>query len=372
MGTFIGILLIELKLFGLSLRTPILSFIFFDARLIAKTIPVLGLSLIYGLLFLEDLDGFYKVNILTFTLITFGAWVMLMLSFSKIYSRPLVLKIIKLSPIFFLILIIFQIFNLGFWVGLFAEEGLVFYPRSSGLSSEPSFFSNMIFYFFILYFCFCIKNKYLIGFVFILLFLSTMSATLVVYFGLLFFVFGFFKLKIGRLKVTPKIVIFAVLISLIVLERFFYVVSQESLSHLSLDLTGSWREVSLYAAIYGSNFIGPFSGGIDWSENLSLGQRLISNGNDVREWIVWPWSIFSMLLCELGVLPSLIILAYLGHHLNVIWYRDIARRSTIKWYTLSVVIGLFFAPKWCVYFFFFPLLNAGKSQTNSNVECQNN
>jgi hypothetical protein len=372
MGTFIGILLIELKLFGLSLRTPILSFIFFDARLIAKMIPVLGLTFIYGLFFFEDLDGFSKVNVLTFTLIIFGTWVMIILSFSKIYSRPMVLNIIKFSPIFFFTLVVFQFLNLGFWVGLFSQEYLVFYPRSSGLSSEPSFFSNMLFYFFILFFSFCKKNRYLIGLVFLLLFLSTMSTTLVAYFGLLCFVFGVFKLKIGRFKVTPQVVIFAVLLSLICVERLFYFISQESLSHLSLDLTGSWREVSLYAAIYGSNFIGPFSGGIDWSESLSVGQRFLSNGNDVREWIVWPWSIFSMLLCEIGVLPSLILLAYLGHHLNRVWYRDIARRSTLKWYTLSVVIGLFFAPKWCVYFFFFPLLNLGNSKLNSNVECQNN
>lgn len=371
MGTFIGILLIELKLFGVALRAPVISFLLFDARIIAKIFPIFGILILYGWYFIDGINGFSKVNILTFIVIIFGAWVMLTLSFSKIYSRNTVLGIVKFSPIFFLTLVILQLMGFAVWVDYFSEEGLVIYPRSSGLSSEPSFFSNMLFYFFLLYFCFCKKNKFIIGFLFILLFLSTFSVTLVVYTIFMLFVFGLFKLRFGRINITPNIVLVTVFISLIFVERLLFLAFQESISHFTFNIAGSWREISIYSAIYGSDMIGPFNGGTDWADTLIEGQRFLSDDNNIKTWVVWPWSMLSMLLCEIGVIPTLGFIAFIGHRLNTIWCGRVVSQRVVKWYTLSTVIGIFLAPKWCVYFFFFPLLNA-ESSIIKNAKCKNN
>ena len=116
-----------------------------------------------------------------------------------------------------------------------------------------------------------------------------------------------------------------------------------------------------YSAIYGSNLVGPFSGSDNWAKLLISGQSFIAGDGDVVEWVIWPWSMFSMLLCEFGIIPTLGLIALIGYRLNYIWYISVENQSTVKWYTLSTLIGLFLAPKWCVYFFFFPLFSVDRS-----------
>ena len=119
MWTFIGILLIELKVFGLALRTPVL-FSYYLMRSNSKY-SILGFSfLMDGIL--SDINGFSKVNVLTFIIICIGAWVMVP-SYFKTYSRSVVIGIIKFSYILFSCTSVVGLCSLG---RFFSDEGLVF------------------------------------------------------------------------------------------------------------------------------------------------------------------------------------------------------------------------------------------------------
>jgi hypothetical protein len=355
MISFIGILLIELKVFGVSLRTPIISFLALEYRLWLKCLPVIIFLVVYLNIFNGNIIHYEKVNILTFIVINFGAWMMFLMSVSKIYSIQVIHIFLKFTPILFLALIFLQGLNLGLWVDYFSDISDDFYPRSSGLSSEPSFFANMIFYFFLLYFAYCHKNLYLYYLVFFVLFVSTLSVTIFIYLMIMAFVLLLFRIKLGSLKITPLFILILVPCLMIALERAVYFIFGFSLSHLTYDITGSWREISVYSSFYGASYFGPFSGG-EWDAVLEHGQQYLNENNSPVHWITWPWSFFSMLLCEFGIIPSIIVVYFFGRTLNKIWYENTQLRPALKWFTLSVVIGLYFAPKWCIYYLFSPIL----------------
>ncbi len=355
MGTLLGILLIELKVFGISLRTPLLSFLTVGKKLWGELLLAGLVCIAYAGIFLDSLISFSKVNILTFVLIVFGFWVMFRLSISKNHTNKHLQSIIKILPIFFLLLVILQIIGLGFWIPAFGENVLNFYPRTSGLSSEPSFFANMVFFTLILYIGCCRKNRYLYCLIFSLIFLSTASFSLIIYLILLVCIKIVFKLKVGSLKPTPLFILLLVPLSLVMVERGFYTIADASLTHELFKYNPSWREISLFSSIYGANIIGPFSGGEYWGEILITGQSTMVKNDELMTWIVWPWSLFSMLLCELGVIPTFLLIIFIGYRLNIIWFRQRQLRSHLKWYTVSICIGMFLAPKWCVYFFFYPI-----------------
>jgi hypothetical protein len=136
----------------------------------------------------------------------------------------------------------------------------------------------------------------------------------------------------------------------------YFILANESLAFFLYKLTGSWREISMYSSIYGADLIGPFSGGIEWQDIIEDGQKIIGQGSVVEYWLIWPWSLFSMLLCEFGLLPTFLIIFLVGRKLNHIWNKKPYLRPRLKWFTASFIIGFFLAPKWCVYFLFFPLM----------------
>ena len=367
MGSILGILLIELKVYGISLRTPLLSFIFSGRELWGKILLAALLSLAYASLFLDSSISIAKVNIITFVVTVFGAWVMLQLSISKNTSNALVINSIKIIPILFLFLVILQILDFGIWVPLFSENYKDFYPRVSGLSSEPSFFANMLFFAFILYFGNCRKDRLMYSAIFGFMFFATASWSVAIYFLLLAFVLVLFKFKLGRIKVTPLFILILVPISLIMVERLFFFFSGESLTHEIFKFNPSWREISFFSSIYGADMIGPFSGGEGWEESLIRGQSTLASSFDIMTWIVWPWSFFSMLLVEFGIIPTAIIIFLIGLQINVIWHRDKNLRNDLRWYTAGLCIGIFLAPKWCVYFFFYPIYKVSSKRLTQDA-----
>lgn len=357
MGIIFGILLTELKILGLSIRSPLLSFLMVGVRFWPRCVVILGILGIYAYPFLstEDILSLSKLNILTFTLIVFGAYLLFTLSLKNSFSQKSTLRMITAVPIFFFILTALQIIQLSFWEEYFVDFATPTYPRTTGLSSEPSFFANMLFYFFMLYQSFLGKNK-LILFVFLILFLSTWTLTLPALFLVLFLVLFTFRLRIGGLKVKPMFLIFLVPCFMLLADQAYVILTKEHLGSFLLQATGSWRELSTYASLYGADLVGPFSGGLEWSDTIHNGQRAMGQGSVAERWLVWPWSLFSMLLCEFGLIPTFLIVGLVGRKLNNVWNRKPYLRPKLKWFTASFIIGFFLAPKWCVYFLFFPLM----------------
>ena len=150
-----------------------------------------------------------------------------------------------------------------------------FYPRTSGASSEPSFFANMIFYFAVLYYGIINKNKYLFGLIFGYIFLSTLSLTLFIYLIFVFISFFVFKITFRGKLFTPSLVIFSVPILMIIFERFIYHFAGFSLPYWFYYNAESWRELSLYSSIYGSQLIGPFSGGSAWPSLMAMDKNIL-------------------------------------------------------------------------------------------------
>ena len=124
--------------------------------------------------------SFEKTNIYTFLFIVFGASVMLMLS-SQTHIYKNISRLILIIPIIFLIVVLLQQMGINPFSIIIKVSEIPFYPRTSGASSEPSFFANMIFYFAVLYYGIINKNKYLFGLIFGYIFLSTLSLTLFIY-----------------------------------------------------------------------------------------------------------------------------------------------------------------------------------------------
>ena len=164
-----------------------------------------------------------------------------------------------------------------------------------------------------------------------------------------------FKITFRGKLFTPSLVIFSVPILMIIFERFIYHFAGFSLPYWFYYNAESWRELSLYSSIYGSQLIGPFSGGSAWPSLMANGQEYFAMDENIREWLIWPWSFLSMLLLEIGILPTIIFLYYVGYRLDNVWRKRKDLRPQLKWYTISITIGLLLAPKWCVYFFFFPI-----------------
>lgn len=357
MGIIFGILLTELKIVGLSIRSPLLSFLMVGVRFWPLCFVILGVLGVYAYPFLstEDILSLSKLNILTFTLIVFGGFILFTLSLKNTFSQKSTLRMIKAVPILLFILTALQIMQFSFWEEYFVDLGTLTYPRTTGLSSEPSFFANMLFYFFMLYQSFVGKNK-LIMFVFLMLFLSTWTLTLPALFLVLFLVLFTFRLKLGGLKVTPMFLILLFPCLMLLADQAYVIFTNERLGSVLLQATGSWRELSTYASLYGADLVGPFSGGLEWSDIIHNGQRAMGQGSVSEPWLVWPWSLFSMLLCEFGLIPTFLIVGLVGRKLNNLWHRKPGLRPKLKWFTASFIIGFFLAPKWCVYFLFFPLM----------------
>ena len=357
MGIIFGILLTELKLFGVSLRSPLLSFLTLGPKFWPKIFLFLSVFGIYAYQFsnVDDILSLSKLNILTFTIVCFGACLLFTLSVSESFSQQPTLNAVKVVPIFFLLITFLQLLQLSFWEEYFSEISRSIYPRSTGLSAEPSFFANMLFYFFILYQG-CVGNSKAITCIFFILSISTWSMTLVVFLIVLALILFAFRLRYGKLKVTPLFLIIVFPLLFLLADQVYFILANESLAFFLYKATGSWREISMYSSIYGADLIGPFSGGIKWQDIIQDGQKIIGQGSVVEYWLIWPWSLFSMLLCEFGLLPTFLIIFLVGRKLNHFWNKKPYLRPRLKWFTASFIIGFFLAPKWCVYFLFFPLI----------------
>lgn len=368
MGVLFGFLLIELKVYGVFLRAPVISFLLIGRKYWFKAALMALFCISYALIVfdLESVVVVSKLNIFTFCIIVFGAWTMMLLSISKSFPRARILNAIKFMPFFFLLLSVMQVAGLGFWIPYFSDRAADYYPRTSGLSSEPSFFANMIFYFLVLFFGCCQKNQWILSTVFLLLFLSTSSWTVTIYFLVTVFVLSLFKIKYREFRSTPLFVLFIIPFLLVFIERFYSIIIGSSMVHDFFQISSSWREVSLFSSIYGAQLFGPFSGGENWGLSLLAGQSMLVAKGEIISWVVWPWSMFSMLLSEIGIFPTFVLILAVGKKLNRIWYEKPSVRKALVWYTASISIGFYFAPKWCIYFFFFPLFYAlTKSNKNS-------
>ena len=106
MGVIFGILLIEIKLYGVSLRSPLLSFLMLVPKFWPEIFLFISVFGIYAYQFLntDEIFSLSKLNILTFTLICFGACLLFTLSVSKSFSQQPTLNAVKVVPIFFLLI----------------------------------------------------------------------------------------------------------------------------------------------------------------------------------------------------------------------------------------------------------------------------
>ncbi len=141
----------------------------------------------------------------------------------------------------------------------------------------------------------------------------------------------------------------------IVLERVLHLFFGISLGDLSLKYFSSWREISIFSSIYGSELIGSFSRGSDWSESILQGQFYILKDGDVMAWIKTPWNLLSMWLIEFGVIFSLVFIYTMCKNQKNI-HKIYTTNRTYTAHLSLYFIGLFLAPKWAVFFFLMPIL----------------
>lgn len=360
LGVIFGILLTEIKVLGLSLRSPLLSFLFAPTKLF-KQIILPSLVLLFYVFFVAsgDVNLLEKSNITVFFISLFGFFVMFSISFFITQNKKLEYGI-NFVILIFILMSLLQLLGYNFWINFFGAD-IGQKSRSTGFSSEPSFFANMLFYFYLVSLISFKNNKIIYTFVFFFLLFLTKSLTAVSYLLVLISIFLLFKIRLGQFRINPFLMIIIFPFLLVIINIYYTFICGNT---LPLDLylkTGSWRELSTYSAFHGAQLIGPFSGGQEWSDILNIGSNKLINKLDYNlSWVVWPWSLFAMLLCEIGILPTFLILCICGKRINRFWYKYPEIRNNCYIYSISFIVGMFLAPKWCVYYFFLPLLTRRK------------
>lgn len=375
---YLGTLFTELKVFGiLPLRSPLLAILF---ALNFNSFIIFGILFLY-FLFTGQVDkfSFNNLNFFILYLVSFGAFVF---TFRKptVINEKIFTRFILFIYLFFIFISLAQsMFGLLRFEQFFAINPDSFIGRASGLSSEPSFFAWMAGYFFLLGQSFHgIARKIGPFYMVVILLLSQSLTALIIpltYYSISIiqnFYIGYFRInkngyfikgKENNFKIFNKVfpilrwnfmrLFFSLFACFFILDGISYIFNGVSISILVLESAqGSWREASTYGSIYGSDFFGPFSNGELWPEYIQRGVNKLGPANRVVSYILFPFTFFSMLCVELGLIPAFVIIYYMAS------FRNKHIRNFDKNYN-SVAITMFFlgmliAPKWCIYYFLLP------------------
>lgn len=352
----LGILLTELKLFGLPIRSPVLSLVQFNRRYVAQVIGITVVVVAYLLAVAGELSfEFEKGNQIIFAIITLGA-------FAAVH-RPFVIRTDRLERtvgvilFVFLVLAITQRFmTLSWTVDLFVLQPDKMRGSATGLSSEPSFFAWMAGYFFVISQLArpgVRQLGYVVMFAVVLLTATLTSLVIImIYWAML----GLCSVTMHGRQASLGLMLTLVFAVPLFVDLVLISFSGSGIGVFTLEQFNSWREVSYFSAIYGAELIGPFSGGDNWSDAIYAGQSFQSAGSLNFAWLAYPWSLSSMWLCELGVIPTILLVALLWNifargYLHAIEPGDHRARAVA---CALFVMGVFLAPKWCVYYLLNP------------------
>jgi len=340
--SLIGILLTELKFFGIPLRTPLILLGISAYRNPITTI-ILTLSLLLYVI-LSGLDViFAKSNALTYMIITSGAILCSMLR-SSLSAKNID---IGLSIIFVLSLLqIFGIYTIEMFF-MFEDERALYHGRPKGLSSEPSFSAWMICYLLISRYAVA-KSIGVLGYcvlVLHLIFGAMLTFVLVGIILLISYIYCNVKFNEFNLPIYPFVwgcLLFP--FTLDILLRFYI---GKGLGELLLVNFESWRELSHFSSIIGSSILNLPNFG-EYEQLIYQGQAFLEG--KVHYWINKPWSFFALQSLELGILPALIfyLLIWKNYNQKNQNSMDNAMQCT------CFLIALIFGPKWAVYYLINP------------------
>jgi len=348
MMVLLSILLTELKVFGVSLRSPMVSIVLS----VKKNVYLFLLLTVLSALYLKLGGGVYgydKNNLLTFVVISFG---LLYVTFMK--KRLMGHYAIKksLTVVYILFLFVGFIEWLGVdLIGSLFRVGPFIAKRASGFSGEPSFFATMSFYFYLLGRLYESHKTMYLNIYIGIIFLLSMSFSIILY-GVIFFGLMIMDkvLILSKDKMKYQLMGFVVLILFFCLDFLAESVTGQRISVYSLFEHGSWRMFSDYAVLNSANFFKYPTFGDGWDQIIANGQYKLVGG--VYRWITQPWSLFSMYVVEFGlIMACFIYITLLGYSLRFM------KRSQYVLVVTLVVLGFFFVPKWCVYYFFIPFID---------------
>jgi hypothetical protein len=348
--SILGLLLTEIKILGLAIRSPILSFYTKKTKDIIFGIFLLCVCIVYFLFFDQEVS-FEKGNLITFIVVSFGG-IFLFYRSPFVYDYEVLRRYTLRIYVGFAIFSIWQMHSFTFLDNFFAINKSQFFGRASGLSGEPSFFVWMAGYFFIIGQLFD-RNTKILSYVFIGVILFTTRSTTAIFIPIIYLIFKLCNnIKLFK-KDRISIVILSILL-LVIIDRVFYFFNLGGLGFLTLKYLGSWREMSNFSALFSSELIGPFSGGSLWGEYIIKGQYYQIPDHGINFWITQPWSFFSMWAVEIGIIPTITIIYILGR--RFFKRMQIYNESESSVFMSFIFIALFLAPKWCVYFFILPKL----------------
>lgn len=336
----IGLLLTEVRIGGVPIRSPIISILTWLAY---RPLPALLLAALAGSYITAGSVsvGLEKANELTYLIITLGAIVCASLSVEIRWS------LLSLYGYLFFTLYALQIIGLFPLIDLFVLDAARYTGTTTGLSSEPSFSSWMLF----ILLCHSVAQHRRIPFSLIL---ATLTA----------FVFG---ASINNLSILLVLSVTTILCSIAIngrrLPDIYIVVlvtllpiavdiamrmSGLGLGHLILQELRSWRELSHFSSIYGAGLAHPPAFG-EYSERIYEGQKAL--GGAVFYWIESPWSLFALQCLEFGLVPAVVFSL-------IIWrlFYVPTRSGILSGIQVTLFLcALFLAPKWAVYLLINPL-----------------
>jgi len=350
MLTFLGILLTEIKLFGVPLRAPLLVFIPTTAQQL-KVAAILVLIALGGYVVQlgSAFDGIEKTNELVMIVIFYGFFYFVISS-----PRPFALKDLQVyvvGSLFFLLAIsALQFVNLF----PFTDRFLMYYKdwnRTSGLSGEPSFFAVMFFYLWILAYSFnLISRSYLVVGI-ALAYILSRAHTFIELFTILAVCHIFFSSRVKNWKYSAVILVLFFPCAYYLIDLIYFQFTEQRVGEYLLLEHASWRHLSHYSAMFSANILDVPNLGTTWHLDIQDGQQNYINRS--YWWLIWPWNFFSVLILEFGILLALVIsIVVLTFRFRK--YHDQQLKVGVA--TLFLC-GLFITPKWAVYYFFFPVVS---------------
>lgn len=332
----------ELIVFGAPVRTSVGLFLFVRYRSI---FAVIAYSLLLINFYPLDIAS-YSFNFIIFLVCTYSFFV---ISRVQLLETSLEVTLIKFIMVILILIGFFQSLNVHFFTAFFTDYPQRFAWRASGLSGEPSFFAWSLGFFVV--HAYANRSIKVLSLIIILLIGLIISKSFTFLLILIIFascyIFAIFFRKVWM--AVPVILFIYHLVERILFWNKF------SVSERIFHLTGSWREISHFSGVYSPYFIGPFSGGRTWSEQLYEAQNWVTLSSSSYTWIVWPWSFSSMLAIELGIFSIFFFLFWVLYPLRA----KVIRFEKRVVCTFLIVSGFIFVPKWMVFYFLLPKIRHG-------------
>lgn len=339
----ISILLTELIVVGLPLRTPVGLMLCIKY---SAFVAVLAYSCLLFLIY-WDMPLPPSFNFIIFFVCSIAYLVIARVQMTEtIWER----RLINFVLIALLMISVLQAINIHIFTHLFSSYHENFVGRASGLSAEPSFFAWSLTFFVV----HAYANRSIGGASVFMILLACFLTSRTVTVLMIILIFSI-CIVVSRLSRKIYIPVLVLLIFYHLVERILFVSDIGFLDNL-YRTTGSWREISHFLGIYGAEFIGPFSGGLTWADQMNNAEGFVVGDALNLTWIVWPWSFSSMVALEMGhlALIGFIFWLVIGCRRRV---PDVRKRTVCIFLIFS---GLVLVPKWMVFYFLLPRLQGEK------------